>query len=79
MQLIAYGFVDNTLKTLLRGRNVQTGDALTDEELNELAATMDDPHMCGRCGFGPVDHTGCVDLTVVLWCVLLHFAHRKSR
>merc|ERR1719331_1766936 len=24
---------------------------------------MDDPRQCGRCGFGPVDHRGCSDLS----------------
>ena len=41
------------------------------KELNEVAAAMDDPRQCGRCGFGPVDHrgSGCGCERFTAWCL----------
>lgn len=33
--------------------------SMTVEELNAIADLMTDPRQCGRCGFGPIDYTGC--------------------
>lgn len=43
-------------------RSAETMQVLDADELNTIAATMEDPRQCGRCAFGPVDHTGCSDL-----------------
>ena len=32
------------------------------DQLNEIASSMTNPVQCGRCWFGPVDHTGCASL-----------------
>ena len=40
-----------------------TEATLSAEELGAIAGTMSDPRQCGRCGFGPVDHSGCDSLS----------------
>ena len=59
---MAYVIVQSLLYRLETLRDGQTGTAVSVEDLNAIAATMDDPRQCGRCGFGPVDHSGCANL-----------------
>ncbi|CAE8642648.1 unnamed protein product [Polarella glacialis] len=63
VQMGAYSAVAGFLQVVRAVRSERSGDALGIQELNELAATMDDARQCGRCGFGPVDHRGCSDLS----------------
>jgi len=61
-QVAAFVFVGQLLQRLSGLRDAQTGNALDLDALNAIALTMDDPRQCGRCAFGPVDHTGCANL-----------------
>ncbi|CAE7473305.1 unnamed protein product, partial [Symbiodinium pilosum] len=63
VQAGSFAIIDGILSVLRVVRSQRTGLVLSLEELNELAAAMDDPRQCGRCGFGPVDHRGCSDLS----------------
>ncbi len=44
-------------------RSVVPEQAGVSEMAAQLAEGMHDPRQCGRCGFGPVDYTGCAILT----------------
>jgi hypothetical protein len=50
------------LQTLI---NVDTTSSFnaSGDELSMLASTMSDPRMCARCFYGPVDKTGCDNLS----------------
>lgn len=63
VQATSFSIIDGILSVLRVIRSPSTGQVLSLEELNEVAAAMDDPRQCGRCGFGPVDHRGCSDLS----------------
>ncbi len=45
------------------GRVAYVEEAAAREVAAQLAESMRDPRQCGRCGFGPVDYTGCAILT----------------
>jgi len=62
VQIGTFCLVDGILSSVRVVRNPRTGDALSLEDLNEIAAGMNDPRQCARCGFGPVDYAGCADL-----------------
>jgi len=62
-QAVAFGFVARRLREINAVRRSQWGRALTaEEELNDIAATMQDPRQCAECLFGPVDSYGCDNL-----------------
>eukprot|EP00439_Symbiodinium_sp_Y106_P075405 s923_g14.t4 len=63
VQATSFAIIDGILSVLRVIRSPSTGQVLSLEELNEVAAAMEDPRQCGRCGFGPVDHRGCSDLS----------------
>ncbi|CAE7486764.1 unnamed protein product [Symbiodinium natans] len=63
VQAASFAIIDGVLSVLRVVRSPRTGVVLSLEELNEVAAAMDDPRQCGRCGFGPVDHRGCSNLS----------------
>ena len=63
VQMAAHATVAGVLDAVRQVRTAAArGHVLGLEELNALAAAMTDPRQCGRCGFGPVDHSGCSDL-----------------
>lgn len=62
VQIGAFSMVASILSSVRVLRNERTAETLGFEELNNLAAGMRDPRQCARCGFGPVDYTGCSDL-----------------
>lgn len=59
---MGYVIASGILTRLDAVRDANTQQILTDEELDAIAATMQDPKQCPRCAFGPVDHTGCANL-----------------
>jgi hypothetical protein len=61
-QLGSFSVIKPLLDAVTAVRHQRTGDLLQYEELNALAGAMSFPRQCGRCGFGPVDSTGCHDL-----------------
>eukprot|EP00439_Symbiodinium_sp_Y106_P075463 s923_g14.t6 len=63
VQATSFAIIDGILSVLRVIRSPSTGQVLSLEDLNEVAAAMEDPRQCGRCGFGPVDHRGCSDLS----------------
>ena len=64
LQIATYYVVGGSVQAVRRSvRRASTGDALSAEELGAIAGTMSDPRQCGRCGFGPVDHSGCDSLS----------------
>jgi len=63
VQIGAYYTMASVLKSVRAIRSVRnTAHALSLEELNLMAGAMGDPRQCARCGFGPVDHSGCSNL-----------------